>query len=81
MSVGQDVGNEEWSPLALQVCEACSLFWCLAMVAGCTYLVFWMDQSGWWYLLAMVLCDGWTCKRLRSPAQLRADRLPPESSL
>lgn len=27
----------------------------LAILAGCTYLVFWKDASPWWFLLA-ILC-------------------------
>jgi hypothetical protein len=25
------------------------------IIGGCTYLVFWMNASGWWYLLAILL--------------------------
>jgi hypothetical protein len=28
--------------------------WTLTIIGGCTYLVFWKDASGWWYLLAML---------------------------
>jgi hypothetical protein len=28
------------------------IIWCMFIVGGCTYLVFWMNASGWWYLLA-----------------------------
>ena len=31
------------------------IIWCMFVVGGCTYLVFWMDASGWWYLLAILL--------------------------
>jgi len=27
-----------------------------ALIAGCSYLVFWKGHSGWWFLLAIVLC-------------------------
>ncbi len=33
-----------------------SLIWDLAVFGTCTYLVFWRDHSGWWYLLAILLC-------------------------
>lgn len=31
------------------------ILWDGSILAGTTYLVFWMNESGWWYLLAMVL--------------------------
>ena len=30
--------------------------WDGGIIAGCTYLVFWMNQSGWWYALAIIIC-------------------------
>lgn len=32
------------------------LAWYVLIMAGCTYLVFWKDHSGAWYLLAIILC-------------------------
>lgn len=65
--------NQEWSGRALSLCLACDLVWSLGILAACTYVVFWMNQSGWWYLLAIVLGGMWNCKPYRSPAQIAAD--------
>jgi hypothetical protein len=29
--------------------------WDFFLIGGCAYLVFWRGQSGWWFLLAMIL--------------------------
>jgi hypothetical protein len=29
--------------------------WAAAVLGTCTYLVFWKEASGWWYLLALML--------------------------
>jgi hypothetical protein len=29
----------------------------VAVLATCTYVVFWRDASGWWFLLALLLCS------------------------
>lgn len=66
--------KDEWSPVPLAVCEACSLVWGLVILGGCAYAVFWLDHSGWWFLLAMLLAGSWNCKNCRSPAQIEAMR-------
>lgn len=33
------------------------ILWCMFVIGGCTYLVFWMDVSGWWYALAILLIE------------------------
>lgn len=33
------------------------LLWRATVLGVCTYLVFWMGHSGWWYLLAVVLYE------------------------
>ena len=30
-------------------------FYNITLLAGCSYLVFWKDASGWWFLLATIL--------------------------
>lgn len=30
--------------------------WYSAVLGTCTYLVFWLNHSGWWYLLALFFC-------------------------
>jgi len=30
--------------------------WQLAVIGTCTYIVFWMGHTGWWYLLAFLIC-------------------------
>lgn len=32
--------------------------WFIVVYGTCTYLVFWKDASGWWYLLAIVIASG-----------------------
>lgn len=54
-------------------CLFCDFFWSSGILVGCTYVVFWMNQSGWWYLLAIVLCGMWDCKPYRSAEQIAAD--------
>ncbi len=34
-----------------------SFIWAIGIIGGCTYLVFWKEASGWWYLLALLLCS------------------------
>jgi 4-hydroxybenzoate polyprenyltransferase len=63
----------QYSGVALSICFVCDFIWSITILAVCTYLVFWMDHSGWWYLLAMILCGMWNCRRYRSPDQMAAD--------
>jgi len=71
--------NEAWSPTALVVCKVCQLFWLVFVLSGCTYIVFWMNQHGAWYVLAVLLCCS-DCKAYRSPAQIREwAKLPKDS--
>ena len=58
---------------ALTACIICDWLWCMGIMAGCTYVVFWLGQSGWWYLLAIVLCGMWDCKPYRGAEQIAAD--------
>ena len=30
----------------------------LIILGTCAYAVFWLDRSGWWFLLALLLCSG-----------------------
>jgi hypothetical protein len=43
------------------VCHLCDLVWSLTIVGACTYLVFWRNESGWWYVLAVLLASAWRC--------------------
>lgn len=43
--VAKDIRQGNWIRLA----------WMLLMICGCTYVVFWRDASGWWYVLAILL--------------------------
>jgi hypothetical protein len=56
----------------LVACLWCRFFWCLAVLGACTYIVFWKDQHGAWYILAVFLCSG-DCKSYRSAEQIAAD--------
>ena len=31
--------------------------WDLLVCGMCTYLVFWRNQSGWWFVMALILCS------------------------
>ena len=31
--------------------------YCLLIMLGCGYAVFVLDASGWWFLLALLLCN------------------------
>jgi hypothetical protein len=68
----------EWSPTALSACLLCGLVFTLTIMGGCTYVVFWLNQSGAWYILALIIAGGWSCKSYRSPAQIASD--PPEGA-
>ena len=41
------------------------IVWDVGIMVGCAYIVFWKDQSGWWFLLAIFIAgtsykpDGW----------------------
>lgn len=48
--------------MKVSVCLICDLIWSLTILAACTYVVFWMNQPGGWYVLAIFLCMGWNCK-------------------
>lgn len=43
---------------AASVYVLCGFIWKMTVIGTCTYLVFWRDHSGWWYLLAILLCGG-----------------------
>ena len=32
--------------------------WIVLVFGTCTYLVFWQGHSGWWFVLAVLLCAG-----------------------
>jgi len=64
-------GSESWSPVPLAICEICSLIWVAIVFGFAAYAVFWLNRSGWWFLLSFLVCQ-WTCKAYMSPAQLRA---------
>lgn len=34
------------------------LVWESLVIGGCAYVVFWRGQSGWWFLLAVILSSG-----------------------
>lgn len=48
--------------LAATVYVLCSYGWCCLCLGVCTYLVFWRDHSGWWFLLAIFLSCNETAK-------------------
>lgn len=55
------------------VCLFCDLIWSLVILGTCTYVVFWMNQSGAWYVLAIYLISCWNCKPYRTAEQIAAD--------
>lgn len=34
------------------------LCWRMLVLGTCAYVVFWQGHSGWWFLLAILLCSG-----------------------
>lgn len=52
-----DKGHKELAATAYTIL---SWAWCILVFGTCTYLVFWKDHSGWWYLLALILAGGST---------------------
>lgn len=40
------------------ICFVASVIFDAIIISGATYLVFWMGQSGWWYLLAILFMIG-----------------------
>lgn len=76
-SINRQVGevwDSEMNSTALSVCLFCDFVWSISIMAGCTYIVFWMGHSGWWFLLAIFLAACWQCKSYRSPEQIAADK-------
>jgi hypothetical protein len=63
-----------FSPAALGFCIFCRYVWAIAVMGACTYVVFWLNQSGCWYILALVLFDSLGCAAYRSPEQIAADK-------
>jgi hypothetical protein len=63
-----------YSGTALGICLVCDFLWSIIILASCTYVVFWMGQSGWWYALAIFLAACWSCKSYRSPEQIEASK-------
>jgi hypothetical protein len=50
------------SNIAGAACEFCALVWGLCWFAAAGYLVFWMNHSGWWFVMAAFMSNGWSCK-------------------
>jgi hypothetical protein len=48
--------------MAATIYVLCAYLWAAACIGVCTYLVFWRDHSGWWYLLATFLGSNSTAK-------------------
>lgn len=42
--------------VALLVAVFLKFVWTVTVISVTTYLVFWKGHSGWWYLLALILC-------------------------
>jgi hypothetical protein len=65
--------ESDWSPSALKICFVCDTIWLLSLISGSAYIVFWLGNSGWWFLLTLLLLTCFNCKKYRSPSQLEAD--------
>ena len=61
---------------ALNICLVCDFIWSLTILASCTYVVFWLDRSGWWYALAIFLAGCWNCEPYRTAEQIAAALQP-----
>lgn len=46
---------------ATAYCEICALLWGAFLLGGCAYIVFWLDRSPWWFVLAIFLFVLWKC--------------------
>ncbi len=33
------------------------LVWCLSILGGCAYVVFWRQASGWWFIAAVFIAS------------------------
>jgi hypothetical protein len=44
--------------IAAVLIVAILIAWRVLVLGTCTYLVFWEGHSGWWFLLAILLCAG-----------------------
>lgn len=65
--------DRQFSPVAQSVCQVCGLVWAILTIGGCAYVVFGLNQSGWWFAFALFLGTCWSCKSLGSPEQIRAN--------
>lgn len=65
--------EKNFSPVAQTICELCGFVWVVLVMGATAYVVFGLERSGWWFALAVFLASGWSCKRLGSPEQIRAN--------
>lgn len=42
-------------------CQICALIWSIITLGTCTYVVFGLGYSGWWFLLAIFIASCWNC--------------------
>ena len=45
-------------PFSFSLYTFIHLLWDVLVFGTCTYVVFWLNQSGWWYLLALLIASG-----------------------
>ena len=44
------------------ICGVCNLIWGLIVLIGCSYVVFVLGHSGWWFCLALFLLAWDSCE-------------------
>lgn len=65
--------KKEYCKLCLGICILLSFIWGIICLGVTTYLVFWKDFSGAWYILGILLaCE--SCSSYRSPEQIEASK-------
>ena len=69
------MANNDW---VLIIWIVCTVLWDFAVFGATTYLVFWREQSGWWFILAVLLTAQITlfkvlAKRYGVPYELETD--------
>lgn len=62
--------NDGMTPL--KICIFCDWLFCVFLLGGAGYAVFWLDRSGWWFVAAVFVAGCWSCKSYRSPEQIKA---------
>jgi membrane protein YdbS with pleckstrin-like domain len=55
------------------ICSVIMIAWALLIVCGCAYVVFWRGESGWWWVLAIVLMGAVRCRAVDDTAEGKSE--------